>query len=144
MKRRRVRSKTGRIYEYDYSTPRINRKPSVHHPDFKYKEAYKSEALRRVNYQCEICTAKDTKLYIHHKDELGEGKTKTPNNSPTNLLVVCAKCHMRLHKIGVFPDVKVISRLRAQGHTFEQIGEVFGLSRQRIHQLLQKCILESG
>jgi len=143
----RVRSKTGRIYEYDYSIPRVNRKPSVHHPDFKYKEPhepYTYEALRRANYQCEICATTNKRLYVHHRDDLGESKTKTPNNDHANLLVLCAKCHMRLHKIGVFPDVKVISRLRAQGHTLEQIGEVFGVSRQRIHQLLQKYILGSG
>ncbi len=144
MKRIRIRSKTGRIYEYDYSIPRINRKPSVHHPDFKYKESHISESLRRANYQCEICTTNSRKLYIHHKDNLGESKAKHPNNGRSNLLVVCAPCHMRLHKIGVFPEVKVINRLRSQGHTFEQIGEVFGVSRQRIHQLFQRTILGSG
>ncbi len=137
-----IRSKTGRVYEYDYSVPRISRKPSTHHPDFKYKDSYVSDALRRANYQCEICTTTSRKLYVHHKDEFGKGKTKHPNNDWGNLLAVCAQCHMRLHKIGVFPNIKVIRLLRAQGHTFKQIGEVFGVSRQRAHQLLQKYILD--
>jgi len=100
------------------------------------KESYKNEALRRANFQCEICTARDRKLYVHHKDGLGEDKTKAPNNDRGNLLVVCAICHVRLHKGGVFPDPKAIYHLRSQGHTLQQIGEVFGVSRQRIHQLL--------
>jgi len=137
MKQMQIRAKNGRIYEYDYSFPRNGRKTSTHHPDFQYKESYKNEALRRSNYQCEICAATDKKLYVHHKDGLGEEKTKNPNNDRGNLLVVCASCHMLIHKVGIFPDVKAIRHLRDKGYTLQQIGEVFGVSRQRIHQLLR-------
>lgn len=140
---RLIQSKTGRIYKYDYPHPRTPRKLSIHHPDFKYQDPSTNEILRRTTFRCEICAATNRRLYIHHKDELGYSKTNTPNNNHANLLIVCAKCHMQLHKIGVFPDIKVIIQLRTQGYTLRRIGEVFGLSKQRIHQLLKKNILEN-
>lgn len=40
--------------------------------------------------RCEECPA-TTKLHIHHKDK------DVTNNSPENLAVLCASCHMKLH-----------------------------------------------
>src|SRR4030042_2811071 len=126
----------GKEYQY-YRRFTSEGKYIKQYPHKSSKRSYKKEALQRANFQCELCASRDCKLYVHHKDGLGEKKTKDSNNDRGNLLVVCAICHMKLHKDGIFPDVKAIYHLRSQGHTLQQIGEAFGVSRQRIHQLLR-------
>ena len=41
--------------------------------------------------KCEVCGSKNN-LDVHHKDE------NPSNNNPSNLLVVCRSCHMKIHR----------------------------------------------
>ena len=143
---RRVRSKTGRIYEYTNPISQ-GRKPTVHHPDFKYKPhthpriSIRRQCLKRDNNACQICGQNNPQLHIHHRDNLGGHLTKTPNNDLSNLQVLCAKCHQRLH-YGVIDKHQEIISLRKAGLTLREIGQQFGgVSRQCIHQILLKYIL---
>jgi len=135
----------GRTYEYDYSTPRIGRKPSEHHPDFQYKEYITSKVklknprilcLQRDNYTCQICGAIDN-IDVHHKDNGGYHikKDKT-DNTLSNLITLCHRCHIKLHN-GVLGKDKDIFILRKQGYTLQEIADFYMVSRQRIHQILK-------
>ena len=64
---------------------------------------YRLRAFKyRPNY-CALCAAKNTlqlkDLEVHHKD----GNRK--NNQIQNLLIVCRKCHQRLHGISEKPKI---------------------------------------
>jgi hypothetical protein len=62
--------------------------------------AYRSFALKIVNYKCQHCGIKAEKLQLHHID----GNFK--NNEPNNLIMLCLKCH-RSKKV-----LKVLSGIR--------------------------------
>ncbi len=154
MPTRKVKSKSGRIYEYNY--PRealiLGRKPTEHHPDFKYKESFRPtshdiearmKCLSRDAFTCQIChkpsafpTENYQDLNIHHKDNNGYGKTNRPDNSLENLVTLCDACHLQLH-YDVLEKYKSIIALREEGFTLQSIGEKFGISRQRILQILK-------
>lgn len=143
---RKVQSKSGRIYEYTHPIFQ-ERKPTVHHPDFKYKPrmqgssgiSIRTQCLERDNYVCQICGETNPKLHIHHRDNMGRHLTKNPNNDLSNLQTLCAICHQRLH-YGVIDKHKEIIELRNAGLTLQEIGQQFNVSRQRIHQILLKHI----
>lgn len=103
------------------------------------RRLYKRSALIRAGFRCEICSrsSSDTRLHIHHKDGKGEHKTGQPNNNLDNLIVLCGHCHMSRHDIGCSIDVKEVRQLRGSGQTLNQIGQTYGVSRQRILQILQ-------
>lgn len=146
---RKVCSKSGRIYEYTNPISK-KRKPTVHHPDFRYKLrpdkvapriSIRKQCLERDNYICKICGQASPKLDIHHLDNMGPHLTKTPNNDLSNLQTLCHKCHLRLH-CGVIDKHQEIIALHKAGLTLQEIGQQFGgVSRQRIHQILLKYIL---
>lgn len=55
------------------------------------------KALERDNYKCTICGS-DYLLQVHHKDEMGRNKPKElRNNDMSNLITLCAKCHITQH-----------------------------------------------
>lgn len=51
-------------------------------------------ALINANYKCELCNSSG-KLHVHHKDN--SGQTDNPNHELSNLIVVCKRCHPRIH-----------------------------------------------
>ena len=58
---------------------------------------YRKSILIRDNYKCqwgELCKSKETpinKLVVHHID------FDNNNNSPSNLITLCRKCHSKFH-----------------------------------------------
>ena len=98
------------------------------------------ELLNKAQNQCSKCGGQSSDLDIHHLDRNGYGKTGYPDNSDKNLVVLCPSCHQKLHSNSRV-DIDELNHLRAEGKTFEQIGQRFGVSRQRIHQLYLKDIL---
>ena len=46
---------------------------------------------------CAICKTKDEKLVIHHVDGNNGFGEKPINNSPDNLVILCFKCHPKIH-----------------------------------------------
>jgi len=90
--------------------------------------------LARDNYTCQVCGQVSTRLYVHHKDHNGYGATNKPDNSLSNLITVCPSCHIKHHRNISTRNRDVVS-LRVMGITYQEIGDMFGLSRQRIHQI---------
>lgn len=117
-------------YEGRYYIPH----PRPPHPR---KLSYQELAFATNGKQCQRCGTQSKKLYVHHKDEKGKSKTLYPDNSLDNLQVLCARCHMKAHNIGVIPNLTKLQEMRSHGLTLEAIGEYFGVSRQRIHQLIK-------
>ena len=111
------------------------------HPDYwaNYQCNKKGKfILVRDNFTCQFCglTQKESlekfkrRLSIHHKDR------NRGNNNSDNLITICQLCHGKLHNKP--RDYPKILKLRSSGYTFEYIGNILGVSRQRIHQIVKK------
>ncbi len=141
-----VVSSTGRIYEYAERPVPGRRRHTVHHPDFHYKTHNKTHfnetrrlCLIRANNTCQICYVHFKNSYdlaVHHKDKNGYGHTSRPNNDFDNLIVLCDKCHTRLHLEEIKKHKEMVD-LYQSGNTMEYIGKIFNVSRQRIHRILK-------
>lgn len=69
--------------------------------DLEYKnqirfDGNKYKVLERDNYTCQVC-GNTTQLVIHHKDE--SGQCDNPNNEIENLVTLCRRCHINIHKV---------------------------------------------
>ena len=107
----------------------------------------KREVLERDHYSCQLC-GKTDKLLVHHHDNKGWGffnysySRKTPiNNNFDNLVTLCPSCHLKIHNHNskatkIKADIETIRKLRQSGRTYQAIANIFGVSRQRIHQIL--------
>jgi hypothetical protein len=93
------------------------------------------KTAKLISQKCAGCGSVD-KLDVHHIDGSGPHKTGSPNNNLDNLVVLCHKCHMRSH-FGVSYKYEDIAGRRANGETFQSIADSYGLSRQRVHQILK-------
>lgn len=56
----------------------------------------KYKILERDNYTCQIC-GNTTQLVVHHKDD--SGQSDNPNNDMDNLITLCRRCHINIHKV---------------------------------------------
>ena len=91
--------------------------------------------LRYIELGLEKCSScgqeftDDKRLQVHHID--GD----RANNSDSNTVILCRECHLDLHHPGRVWNKHFSKRLRNQGYTFEAIGKLLGITRQRVHQL---------
>jgi 5-methylcytosine-specific restriction endonuclease McrA len=149
-----IKTKSGRVYEYDYPTSgKRDRKKTEHHADFRPKpkplttlkptkgrslRVRRKKVLLRDNRTCQMCGEGNRHMHVHHKDLLGPHLVgKAANNEMTNLVTLCPACHIGLHyKTSVRNTM--IRQLYAGGHlTYDEIGRRFGVSRQRIAQIVR-------
>lgn len=68
--------------------------------DLEYKNQIrfggnKYKVLERDNYTCQLCE-NTHQLVIHHKDN--SGQCDNPNNEMENLITLCRRCHINLHR----------------------------------------------
>lgn len=56
-----------------------------------WTDELRAKILERDNCQCQICGVTDGKLQVHHID------LDRTNNTSTNLLTLCASCHLAYH-----------------------------------------------
>lgn len=66
--------------------------------DYKNKIRYggnQFKVLKRDNYSCQIC-GNTLQLVVHHKDK--SGQCNNPNNDIDNLVTLCRRCHINIHK----------------------------------------------
>ncbi len=94
----------------------------------KSKIAIKNNAVER---KCFFCS-KTENTQIHHidKDKL--------NNDISNLLILCKGCHLKLHGKIYNPLLKrVFAILTEERFSYEEIGEMFGTTRQNVYKLLK-------
>ena len=70
-------------------------------------------ALERANNKCFSCGANGT-LDVHHKEPLkGEARLCNIKNLPGNLVVLCRRCHARLHaKMAKLPRYELAKNVR--------------------------------
>jgi len=65
----------------------------------------RKKAIKRAGNKCEICGRSDLILHAHHKKKAIYGKghsaTNKNDNSLSNLLVLCIKCHRQNHSKGI-------------------------------------------
>ena len=84
---------------------------------------------------CKLCGSPsgwgNQRLLIHHIDH------NHYNDIPSNRLIVCRKCHTRLHFENSW-YIDSAKHMREQGFTLQAIADTFGVTRQRIHQLLKQ------
>ena len=107
---------------------------------FPYSEFNKKLCLKRDNNSCQICGSTQN-LDVHHKDNGGPHiKGRGTDNSLSNLQTLCHRCHLQLH-YGVLGRSEKIKVLRESGMTLQEIANHYRVSRQRIHQLLNKATL---
>lgn len=93
-------------------------------------QALKSYKLIRPG-RCEDCgeTAREgiePALHGHHPDY----------SKPLEVEWLCPRCHRARHSQGSRVDVPEAKRLRAEGQTLQQIGDHFGVTRERVRQKL--------
>ena len=93
------------------------------------------QTLKRDNYSCVDCK-NTSNVVVHHID--GSRKTGVLNNNLDNLITLCKKCHAKRHGMTVEHSEKI--EMRKTGLTFQEIANKFGLSRQRVHQVVGKLI----
>lgn len=110
-----------------------------------YFEPIRQRVLERDGYRCCRCGSQG-KLIIHHLDgrgwdDVGHSYQKDApiNNDDSNLLTLCNRCHRIIHGAARNDiDIQRMIELKQSGETFQVIGNIFGVSRQRIHQLVSK------
>jgi hypothetical protein len=80
----------------------INYQPHIY-SEYCYDDACKIARSRALG-KCEVCGILEKpirKLIVHHKTELStESRFLCLFNHPSNLQVVCRRCHSRLHAQG--------------------------------------------
>lgn len=73
----------------------------------------RTKALKRDNYTCQVCTAPNVKLHVHHIDGKGSTTDKAHrNNDIDNLITLCDSCHMTVHNIHRWHGVSLREALR--------------------------------
>jgi 5-methylcytosine-specific restriction endonuclease McrA len=75
--------------------------------DLDYKDQIrfggnKYNVLKRDEYECQIC-GNQKQLVIHHID--GSGQSDDVNNDIDNLVTLCRKCHINIHRLGLIPTI---------------------------------------
>jgi len=93
------------------------------------------DILKQANYSCKLCGDREY-IIVHHLDK------NVKNNDRKNLLVVCKRCHAKLHGQTLRftkPNMILIKELRSQDYTYREIGEYLGISRQRVNQIINQA-----
>lgn len=93
--------------------------------------------LKRDNYTCQVCGS-EKELNVHHKDKKGHHIEKyEANDELSNLITVCQRCHVNLH-YDVLERTEDMLNLRLEGKSHTEIGRVYGITRQRVQQILKR------
>lgn len=100
----------------------------------KHYPSWWKEAIARDRHTCRDCGAKDVSLVVHHVDESRKNGHENMNNDLNNLITICRPCHAIRH--GHKKDYGDILMLKKSGMTYQEIGDLLGVSRQRAHKIL--------
>ena len=103
------------------------------------------EVLERDKYKCTMCGVDNENhlkkynksLTVHHKDE------NKKNSTLENMITVCSHCHWVIHlkdktKVEKNKNRFKMLSLRKNGYTYQRIADKFNVSRQRVHQIIEK------
>lgn len=90
---RRQNRRTRRNRKTRYRQARFdNRVHSKHKGEMHDSYNVRQYVLKRDNYTCQCCGAKNVKFHVHHKET-----RQTGGNSPNNLITLCEDCHKAIH-----------------------------------------------
>lgn len=103
------------------------------------KKDWWKDVIIRDQYRCVDCKNGEKTLVVHHIDK--SGNSKTPNNSPKNLVSLCRNCHQVRH--GNNPKRgRIVEKLQEYLDTKEikigilsLIGRELHVSRERVRQI---------
>lgn len=98
---------------------------------------WKLMALKRDNYTCQKCGS-IRRPHVHHIDGQGVHNSDHPNNNLDNLITLCPFCHFAVHYGHKRVEVERMWALKGQGRTLEEIGSEYGITRERVRQLLKR------
>ena len=132
------------IFEQDYKW-QLDKKV----PEFSWLKFNKKYLLvyKRADFKCESCKRNNCRLNVHHIDKNHQ------NNEMKNLMLVCSKCHLKVHEIEFkkglefrLPHIsnqrkQLIIELIEQGLSLSEVGKFMGVSKQRVFQIKEKMRL---
>lgn len=117
----------------------------------QYITKIRPKILKRDNYACQECgrsPIKEKHLHVHHIKEDGVDRgywNKKGNHSSKNLITLCCICHGRKHsKRTVIYDDDYLLELRADGKTYREIADLFGVSHQAVQQRVKRIPYRKG
>lgn len=94
----------------EYKT-RQNQRPEIKLYKRKWKEAKNFNGnATLINEKCYLCKAKE-RLIIHHNDGNNGKQGKFLNNESDNLIILCRKCHPKIHNRWWRKDINAYSNL---------------------------------
>ena len=100
-----------------------------------YSRLTRKLCIERDGGVCQVCGVTG-QLHVHHVDMAGPHLVGLgANGGLKNLVTLCCKCHLRLHCSMVERNHEIIE-LRKRGLTYQAIGGMFGITRQRVEQLI--------
>jgi len=117
------------------------------------RDFLREKIRERDNWTCQICgkiwNKKTRRLDVHHLDlelEGYNGSKYRANLQFDKMITLCHKCHLTLYHIKDkmrkkasrkidWDKFKTIKELRERGKTFQEIGSILKVSRQRVHQI---------
>lgn len=107
----------------------------------KAKEFWAIECIERDNRRCKHCNLNElaSTLVVHHLDESRKNGYKSMNNNLNNLILLCKKCHAKIHGQTKNKEErkKIIFGFMKENKTYQEIGNILGVSRQRVFQIIE-------
>lgn len=112
----------------------------------------REKVRQRDNHTCQSCKKQwklgQRRLDVHHLDLKMESRKRYAYDSKhlDKLITLCHKCHLNLPhiraKLGssrfdpkALAKRKRVYELKQNRYTFKEIGQLFGVTKQRIHQM---------
>lgn len=102
------------------------------------KEFWAIACIERDNRRCKHCNSDELScsLVVHHLDKSRINGYKSMNNDLNNLILLCRSCHAKIHEF--FKERLDVLEKRATGMSLGDVGKMYGVSRQRIYQIIRK------
>lgn len=93
-----------KVREYNKQYQCRTKQARIYH-DKKYFDGKRQATLARYNNMCALCQEVNA-LVVHHVD--GSGRLENINNTDNNLIVLCRKCHLKVHYRGQLKNEDIV------------------------------------
>ena len=92
-------SQTGEVTETEHRQLITFRKTKKYYLQSEVWQRTRNKILRRDNFTCQSCGAKDTQLHVHHLSDYN----RLGNEKHENLVTLCHICHELQHTTHGYP-----------------------------------------